>query len=182
MIETEQSILIEASTAKVWEYVKDIRRWANLFPGCRDCAVIDEHDSRWTLKVGAGGLVRTVNVLVHVDEWDGPQRVNFSYALAGDPVKGSGSYIATEKAANQTEVTLTVRVAGSGPMAPMWEAMSRPLLPQLAKLFAEQLKAEIEKSAVRIKAPATPPPRRSMLASILAALRNVISMLRSLAP
>ena len=32
-------------------------------------------------------------------------------------------------------------------MAPMWEAMSKPLLPQLAKSFAEQLKAEIEKAA-----------------------------------
>jgi hypothetical protein len=33
----------------------------------------------------------------------------------------------------------------------MWEAMSRPLLPQLAKSFAEKLKVEIE------GAPALPP-------------------------
>lgn len=153
MIETEQSILIDASIAKVWEYVQDIRGWANLFPGCRECTVIDERDSRWTLKVGAGGLVRTVNVRVHVDQWDGPERVNFSYALEGDPVKGDGTYIATRKSAHQTEVTLTVRVEGSGPMAPLWEAMSRPLLPQLAKLFAAQLKAEIENSTLRSPAP-----------------------------
>ena len=183
MIETEQSILIDAPIAEVWEYVRDIRGWANLFPGCRECTVIDERDSRWTLKVGAGGLVRTVNVLVHVDQWDGPERVNFSYALAGDPVQGSGCYIATQKTAHQTEVTLKVRVAGSGPMAPMWEAMSRPLLPQLAKLFAVQLKAEIEKAATAgLEAPVMTSPRRSMLASILAGLRNVISMLRSSAP
>jgi hypothetical protein len=43
---------------------------------------------------------------------------------------------------------LIVRVEGSGPMAAMWEAISKPLLPQLAKSFAVQLKAEIEKTAV----------------------------------
>ena len=147
MIETEQSISIDASIERVWDYVRDIRRWAALFPGCRDCTVIDEHDSRWILKVGAGGLVRTVNVLVHIDEWGGPQRVNFSFQLEGDPVAGSGAYIASRKATHETEVTLQVRVVGSGQMAPLWEAMSKPLLPRLAKAFAAQLKAEIEKAA-----------------------------------
>ena len=147
MIETEQSTLIDAAIDEVWTYVQDIRRWANLFPGCRECAVIDAHDSRWVLKVGAGGLVRTVNALVHVDRWDAPERVTFSFRLQGDPVEGSGAYVATRKEDRATEVTLQVRVEGSGPMAPLWEAMSRPLLPQLAKSFAAQLKAEIEKVA-----------------------------------
>lgn len=147
MIETQQSIVIDAAIESVWNYVQDIRRWANLFPGCRECTVIDAQDSRWLIKVGVGGLVRTVNVLVHVDEWAGPERVNFSYQLEGDPVVGGGAYIATRKTAHETEVTFKVSVTGSGPMAPMWEAMSKPLLPQLAKSFAGQLKAEIEKTA-----------------------------------
>lgn len=147
MIVTEQSVLIEAALPSVWNYVQDIRRWALLFPGCRGCTVINEQESRWVLKVGAGGLVRTVNVLVHIDNWDGPERVDFSYKLEGDPVEGGGSYIAAQKTRIQTEVTMTVRVAGSGPMAPLWEALSRPLLPQLAKSFAGQLKTEIERVA-----------------------------------
>jgi hypothetical protein len=40
---------------------------------------------------------------------------------------------------------LKIRVSGSGALAPMWEAMSRPLLPRLAKSFAEKLEVEIEK-------------------------------------
>ena len=116
-------------------------------PGCRNCTVINPDDSRWTLKVGVGGLVRTVSVLVHVDRWDAPKQVVFSYKLEGDPVVGGGSYSASRKSAQETEVTLKVRVEGSGPMSPLWEAMSKPLLPQLAKSFAGQLKAEIEKAA-----------------------------------
>lgn len=147
MIETEQSISIDAAIDSVWGYVNDIQKWASFMPGCRACTVINTDDSRWTLKVGVGGLVRTVKVLVHVDEWEGPERVNFSYQLEGDPVLGGGSYVASRKAALETEVTFRVRVAGSGPLAPMWEAMCKPLLPQLAKSFAGQLKAEIEKAA-----------------------------------
>lgn len=147
MIEAQHAVLIETPIATVWDYVRDIRRWANLFPGCRECVVLNDNDSRWIIKVGAGGLVRTVNVLVHVEQWDGPERVNFTYKLEGEPVEGSGSYIAVQKSARQTEIALKVRVVGSGPMAPMWEAVSRPLLPQLAKSFAGQLKTEIEQAA-----------------------------------
>ena len=106
MIETEQTISIDAAIDRVWGYVNDIQKWASLMPGCRACTVINTDDSRWTLKVGVGGLVRTVNVLVHVDQWGGPERVNFSYKLEGDPVMGSGSYFASRKAAHETEVTL----------------------------------------------------------------------------
>ena len=144
MIDTEQAIAIDASIDQVWSYVKDIGRWGLLFPGCRECEVIDEHNSRWILKVGAGGLVRTVTALVRVDEWAGPERVVFSFTLDGDPVEGGGTYAATRTAADATEITLNVRVAGSGPLAPMWEAISKPLLPRLARSFAERLKVEIE--------------------------------------
>lgn len=167
MIETAHTVVIVAGIEQVWDYVRDIRRWANLFPGCRECAVIDEHDSRWTIKVGAGGLVKTVTVLVHVDEWAGPERVNFSYKLENEPVVGGGSYKAVRISATETEMTLNVRVEGSGAMAPMWEAVSKPLLPQLAKLFAGSLKAEIESSAD--ETPAAPP---SAKLSPFAALRK----------
>ena len=152
MIETEQTISIAAPIDGVWTYVRDIQRWANLMPGLRECEILSENDSRWTLKVGAGGLVRTVKVLVHVDAWDGPERVTFSYKLEGDPVEGGGTYVASRKGAGETEVVLKVQVVGGGPMAPMWEAMGKPLLPQLAKAFAGQLKTEIEAAA-----PAGPP-------------------------
>jgi carbon monoxide dehydrogenase subunit G len=179
MIETEQTILIDVAIDRVWDYVQDISKWAKVFPGCRECEVMDAHNSRWLIKVGAGGLVRTVKALVHVDQWDGPQRVNFSYKLEGDPVEGSGSYVATRKTANQTEVTLKVRVDGKGPMAPMWEAMSRPLLPQLAKLFAGQLKAEIEQATPAVASPAeverveTVAESPSVFAAINQWLRNI---------
>jgi carbon monoxide dehydrogenase subunit G len=172
MIETEQSLLIEAPIESVWQYVKDIRQWANLFPGCKDCTVINDNDSRWLLKVGAGGLVRIVNVLVHIDKWNGPERVDFSFKLDGDPVEGNGSYVASSSGSQTTAIQLIVRVAGTGAMAPMWEAMSRPLLPQLAKTFASKLKNEIETTARLAPPAAAETPPTSILSAVFKALRN----------
>ena len=64
MIETEQTVLIDVGIDGVWSFAHDMRRWADLLPGMREFEVIDDNDSRWVLKVGVGGLVRTVNVLL----------------------------------------------------------------------------------------------------------------------
>lgn len=144
MIEAQHAVVIETGIETVWDYVEDISKWALLFPGCKECEVIDDHHSKWVIKVGAGGLVKTVNVLVHIEEWQGPERVDFSYQLESEPVVGSGSYIARRQGDAATEILLLVKVEGSGQMAPMWEAMCKPLLPQMAKAFSGKLKAEIE--------------------------------------
>jgi carbon monoxide dehydrogenase subunit G len=144
VIEAQHSLVIEAGIEPVWDYVQDISRWAELFPGCRECEIIDEHNSRWVIKVGTGGMIKTVNVRVKVDQWDGPGRVDFSYRLEAESVVGGGSYTAARKSDVETEVALMMRVEGSGQMAAMWEAMCKPLLPQMARTFSGKLKAEIE--------------------------------------
>ena len=174
MIETEQSIVIDAPIAKVWTYAHDIAGWAKLMPGLQDCEIIDDNDSHWTLKVGLGALVRTVKVSVHVDRWAGPEQVDFTYRLKNDPVNGGGTYRARSLGPRQTEIALAIRVIGEGPMAPMWEAMGKPLLPKFARAFAEQFKAEIEQTAGPGAAPdsTAPSSRVSFVSRLLAWLRR----------
>ena len=173
MIETGQSILVQAPIGPVWDYVEDMQRWASIMPGYREFEIIDANESRWVLKVGVGGLVRTVKVLVHVDEWAGPDKVRFSFRLEGDPVQGSGTYAAMPSGAGATQVTLSVRVEGSGPMARMWEAMGGPLLPKFAQGFAAQLKAGIELSVDAAGAAQRAARAPSLLARIAKWLRHL---------
>ncbi len=144
MIDTEQSIIIEAPIEQVWIFAKDINAWAKLMPGFQHCDIADADHSRWTLKIGVGALIRTVKVAVHVGRWAGPEDADFTFALEGDPVQGRGSYRAVALGPAQTRISLAVQVEGTGPMAPMWEAMGRPLLPKFARGFAEQFKGEVE--------------------------------------
>ena len=144
MIEADTSFSINAPIGRVWDYVRDINLWAMQLPGCRECNIIDDHHSEWTIKVGAGGLVKTVKVKVQVEKWDGPERVNFNYALESEPVIGAGYYLATANENGSTDVCLQLSVEGSGPMAPMWEAVCKPLFHPLAETFTTKLKADIE--------------------------------------
>ena len=166
MIQSEQTINIDAAIDEVWAFTSDMGKWASFMPGCRSYDIVDDRNSCWTLKVGVGALVRTVRVLVHIDQWVGPERVTFSFALQGDPVKGSGSYIATKSTQSSTELVLTLHVEGDGPMAPIWEAMSRPLLPQMIRSFCEKLKKEIERAiASRDVGVSCPPDNPSTIVS-----------------
>ena len=173
MIETEQSVVIAAPIDQVWVYAKDVERWASIMPGYQQCEIIDDDNSRWVLKVGVGGLVRTVKVSVHVDRWAGPDAVDFSFKLEGDPVSGKGTYRASAEDAHATQITLGVQVNGGGPMAPMWEAMGGPMLPKFALAFAEQLKGKIE-AELGIAAP-KPEPRPSMWHRFIAWLRRLFA-------
>jgi carbon monoxide dehydrogenase subunit G len=178
MIATEQSVAIAAPIDHVWSYASDIRRWANLMPGLVDYELMDADDSRWTLKVGAGALVRTVKVAVHVERWAGPEEVDFSYRLEADPVEGGGTYRARALGPDASEITLAVRVIGKGPQAPMWEALGKPLLPAFAQAFADQLKGEIERacapSASAVAAAAAEQRPRSLLVRLLSWLLGVL--------
>lgn len=175
MIEATQVVPVRAEIGKVWNHVRDIRNWAELMPGLQDFEIIDDDDSRWVLKVGVGALVRTVKVNVHVDEWDGPERVRFSFKLQGDPVKGQGTYAARRTGANETDMALTIQVEGLGPMAPMWEAMGGPLLPKFALAFARQLAESIEQAAGMSDQPrmAAPSGRARLLAWLRALWRTL---------
>lgn len=145
MIEAQHTVLLDVPLERAWDYVVDIANWAALMPGLQDYEIVDRDNSRWTLKVGVGGMVRTVRVAVHVEEWAGPERARFSYRLEGDPVEGGGTYTAARQG-DRTEIALAVQVVGSGPVAPMWEALGRPVLPTFVKAFAGQLKARIEEA------------------------------------
>jgi carbon monoxide dehydrogenase subunit G len=143
LIETTQSIQVDQPIENVWTYAKDVERWAEIMPGYQECEIIDDDNSLWVLKIGVGAMVRTVKVDVTVDRWAGPEEVDFRFKLRGDPVDGTGTYRAAPAGAN-TDVALHVEVNGSGPMAPMWEAMGGPVLPKFAAGFARQLKERIE--------------------------------------
>ena len=171
MIETTQSVTIDAPITRVWSFAENIDGWAKLMPGLVDCEVIDANDSRWTLKVGVGALIRTVKVFVHVDRWAGPDAADFTYNVESDPVNGNGTFRARSLTPENTEIALAVSVIGEGPMAPRWEAMGKPLLPKFALAFAEQFKTEIEQLSVPTRVLAKPE-KKSAFAKLLAWLRQ----------
>ena len=146
MLETHESFEVHAPIERVWAYASDMRNWAANMPGYDSFEPLNEMDSRWTLKPKVGPFRRTVQMLVHVAEWEAPRHIGFQMRSENDPVEGTGAFDAQELGPSLTGVTLSLRLDSHGPMAGMMESMARPVLPRMAKSFAEAMARDIEQS------------------------------------
>lgn len=146
MLETREQFEVRAPIERVWAYASDMRNWAANMPGFDSFESLSEADSRWTLKPRLGPFRRTVVMRVHVTEQQPPSRIGFTMESENDPVTGRGAFEAQALGPGSTGVTLSLRIDSSGPMAPMMESMARPVLPRMAKSFAESMARDIERN------------------------------------
>lgn len=171
MLSTEQSVPIRVPLGDVWTYVSAPSNWAEQFPGYESFEEkVPDSEYIWTVKIGLGGLVRTVKVRVHVTAWDEPHHVSFGLKGITEPITGQGAFDARPAGVALTDVTLTLSIAGSGNMANMMEAMARPVVPKLGQLFCNRLKDEIESRAGVVEAATT---RVAWYARVWSAIRSL---------
>jgi carbon monoxide dehydrogenase subunit G len=147
MLETQETFSVNAPRSAVWAYASDMRNWANKMPGFQSFEVLNDTDSRWTLRIAVGPFKRTVILRVHITDWAEPERIGFWMKSENDPVQGAGAFLAQEVGDRQTRVAMRLTLDSSGPMAGMMETMIRPVLPRMAKSFAEEMTREIETRA-----------------------------------
>lgn len=94
MPEVEHTALIAAPLGAVWNFVRDMGNWAPYIVGYQDHKMLSDTDSVWTLKGEVGGLTRTVQMRVHITEWNEPEQVTFALEGINEPMAGSGSFLA----------------------------------------------------------------------------------------
>lgn len=180
MLEHQESFAVDVDGDAVWAFVHDMGNWAASVPGYESYEVIDEKNSRWTVKVKLGALTRTVRVKVTVTEWVEPKRVAFALVGETEPITGTGSFDAEPgDEAGTTNVRLGVSVAGSGSMASAMEAMSRPIIPRLSRTFAAALRRGIEGDATDPKP--RPTDRRGLRQIVANTIRTVTIWVKKLA-
>jgi len=174
----------------IWDFVQEMDNWAEFVAGYQSHEKQSEKESLWVLKGDVGVLARTVKFKVHIEEWNGPERVSFSLRGINEPMEGSGTFTlekfedessvaepAPEKswlsrvfeaiarffyrlvhgraeraeiadagpAAGTSRLAFRLRLDPGGPMAPMINAMIKPLLLPAAEGLANQIMATLEK-------------------------------------
>jgi hypothetical protein len=76
----------------IWDFVRDMDRWAPFLTGYQSHEKQGADDSLWVLKGDVGVLSRTLKFRVHVTEWAGPSRVCFALEGVNEPLRGEGSF------------------------------------------------------------------------------------------
>lgn len=143
-LESHESFLVHAPRSRVWTYTSNMRNWAANMPGYESFEELNDTDSLWTLTLKLGPFKRTVKMLVHVTEWEEPDRVSFTLKSETDPVEGSGGFVASETSCDQTSVELRLQIDSSGPLAGMMESMAKPVLARMQQSFIRAMTEDIE--------------------------------------
>lgn len=148
MAETEFSTTTRLPAETIWDFVKDMDRWARFVAGYQGHEHEAEHDSIWTLKGDVGVLSRTLRFRVHVTEWSGPSRVAFTLTGLNEPMRGEGSFEMEPVREGEAAAASGAR-DGPPPSAPPPGFLAR-LFTRVFRFFFRRARGRVERE--------TPPP------------------------
>ena len=189
MPEVEYTTTARLPVDTIWDFVQEMDNWATFVAGYQSHEKQSDTDSVWVLKGDVGVLARTVKFGVHINEWNGPERVSFSLKGLNEPMEGSGTFLLSawevegdapppaprrgllvrileaiarffyrlvhgraERAVSadagpakgSTRLVFRLKLEPGGPMAPMVNAMVKPLMVPAAEDLANRIMATLE--------------------------------------
>jgi len=123
MPEAIQTLRIALPPEAVWDFVKDMNKWAPMLTGYQKHTIVTETKSLWTLKGDVGILSRTVELEVNITEWAGPDRVRFTLTGLNEAVSGEGQFEIRAIAAAGSEAAAAAPVASAKPKLSWWQKL-----------------------------------------------------------
>ncbi len=131
MAEHTHTLTTSMSAETVWEFVRDMDHWAPFLLGYQAHVKKSDDESIWTIKADVGTMSRTVDFRVQIIEWAEPERIRFTLAGIGEPMKGDGSFVI--EVLDHAEAAAAVPVAepdAPGFFVRWWATLLRRLLGQ----------------------------------------------------
>lgn len=139
MPEIKHELQVKQNIDDVWKFAGNICNFAESLPGCESCEVLDDAHSHWIVRFNVGPLNKALQFDVEITEFDPGNRLRFDMTARNDPVTGYGEFKTIALSEQETKIKLALAINGRGPLAPMMEALSSPLMPGLAKDFSDSL-------------------------------------------
>jgi len=120
--EVEHSTTARLPVDAIWDFVQEMDNWATFVTGYESHQKHSENESTWVLKGDVGVLARTVKFQVTVDEWAGPERVEFSLKGLNEPMEGGGTFLLQSY---EDETAETPPAPGGGFFTRLFAAIAR---------------------------------------------------------
>jgi carbon monoxide dehydrogenase subunit G len=147
----EERFQIPVPRSRVWTFLQDYGRVAPCVPGCESVTALDADRFQARLSVKVGPIQTTHELSLTVTERRAPERL--ASTARGEDTR-LGSRVAVESAIElreapdaATDVSCIVDLRLTGPLATVGEAVMRAKSGQMVKVFAERLRAAIERDA-----------------------------------
>lgn len=139
----ERQVPVNATREQVWDFVCDVDRWADLFPGYQRHVRIDEDRFTWQIRGEAGVWSRLVEFDVEVQTWNPPTNVVFELTGKTEPVQGLGTFRISDGQDTTSTIGFELTAEGKGPTAPMLNSLLDKFLSEQAGVFLTTLAEEL---------------------------------------
>lgn len=130
---------LEVSIERIWDFVKDMDKWAPLVPGYIEHEILNERQSTWVFKGDIGIMQKTVKLRIDIKEWIEPNRVSFDLTGLNENFSGSGYFEAETLSADKTRMSGNLDITAKGMMGAMVNAILKTFVPKTAEELTEAI-------------------------------------------
>ncbi|MGM9986831.1 MAG: CoxG family protein [Bacillaceae bacterium] len=135
---------LDLSINTIWDFVKDMDKWAPLVPGYIKHEIINDRQSTWEFKGDIGIMKKKVALKIDIKEWIEPTTVTFDLKGISENFKGNGYFKAEALSENKTKMTGCLDITAGGAMGPMINVILKNFVPKtatdLTTAIAEKIK------------------------------------------
>lgn len=136
-------VVIDLPIEKVWNFVKDMDKWAPLVPGYMEHVIISDEQSTWTFKGDLGMVQKIIKLQIDIKEWIEPTTVKFDLTGLNENFAGDGYFLAEVITGNQTKMIGYLDITAKGMMGPMINGILKSFVPKTTVEFTDKIAEEI---------------------------------------
>jgi carbon monoxide dehydrogenase subunit G len=125
--------IVDIPINKIWNFVKDMDKWAPLIPGYITHKKQNERQSTWEFYSDIGIMKKKICLMVNITEWIEPKRVSFELKDIHEKFTGDGYFKAEEVSKRSTRITGYLNLSASGAMGKVVNKMLKTSLPKAAE-------------------------------------------------
>lgn len=130
---------LDVSIERIWDFVKDMNKWAPLVPGYIEHDILSETQSTWVFKGDIGIMQKTVKLKIDITEWIEPTRVTFNLTGINENFSGNGYFEAEKLSGEKTKMTGHLDITAKGMMGAMINAILKSFVPKTAEELTEAI-------------------------------------------
>jgi carbon monoxide dehydrogenase subunit G len=162
--EITRTFAVRAPAEAVWAFLTNPERVAKCLPGAAINGKLDDKTWSGTMSVKVGPVQSSYKGKVAFEKVDAASRLA-EIVAQGTDVKGKGgadlrlTSTVAEKSSGETEVTSVARVNVTGILAQMGRGMVQDVGDQIFKVFAQNVRDELEATLPSVRTVAEPPPQ-----------------------
>ncbi|MBY7144321.1 SRPBCC family protein [Virgibacillus sp. NKC19-3] len=140
---------LNAPIERIWEFVRDMNKWAPLVPGYIEHKILNDKQSTWKFRADLGVVHRKVSLKIDITKWQKPTIVTFDLTGLNEKFSGNGYFEAESLNATKTKMTGNLDITAKGIKGTVINPALTSYVPKITEELTEAVAGKIvEREAI----------------------------------